>query len=222
VAALLGVRPSEEEYNELHTVLFYILTAFVVAHEFTHHVHGHVSLPDAELAFPNEILDAGRDGNMERQIEEIAADGYSVYHVLANLIDGSGRSALTLLKLDAEKSSVQDQILFALVVVAVGAYFFVRPAPDLDDVYKLTHPPQAARMYFLMRESIGWCRQNRPALEVWMKSRFQNLMNAAAEATLGKSGVQVWGDQTVLLKSEEGAKYIRELDEGIKAYRQSL
>ena len=222
VATLLGVRPSDEEYNELHAVLFYLLTAFVVAHEYTHHVHGHVSMPSAETVFPNEILDTGCNGNMKLQIEEIAADGYSIYHVLANFIDGPGRSWLTLLKLDAKQASVQDEVLFALVVVAVGAYLFVRPAPDLNDIYELTHPPQAARMNFLMHEAIGWCRQNRPELEAWMKRRFQNLMSAVAEATLGVSGAHVWEDQTAFFKSEEGAKYISSLSEGIIAYKQSL
>jgi hypothetical protein len=47
-------------------------------------------------------------------------------------------------------------------------------------------------------------------------------MNAAAEATLGKSGAQVWGDQTAFLQSEEGAKYISALVEGINAYKRSL
>jgi hypothetical protein len=221
VAMAVGVRPSGEEYNELHAVLFYILTAFIVSHEFTHHVHGHVCLPGVETIFPNEILDSGYNGNMEQQIEELAADGYSVYHVLANLIDGAGRSWLTVLKLDAEQVSVQDEVLLALVVSALGAYLFVRPAPDLTDVYKLTHPPQAARMSFLMREAVGWCRQNRPSLEAWITRRFQSLMNAAL-ATLGKNGAQVWGDQSAFLKSEEGVKYDRALGEGIKAYRQSL
>jgi hypothetical protein len=222
LATLLGVRPSDDEYNELQFVLFQILTAFVVTHEWTHHVLGHVCLEDAESIFSNEILDTGCNGNVEAQIEEIVADGYSVHHVLAHLIDGAGRSVLTLLKLGAELTSIQDQVLFALVVVAVGAYLFVRPAPDLKDIYKLTHPPQAARMNFLMLEASGWCKQNRPELERWMKGRYHNLMNAAAEATCGKSGAQVWGDQTAFLRSEEGAEYISALARGVKAYKQSL
>lgn len=98
MATLLGVQQSVEEYNALHAVLYYILMSFVMAHEYTHHVHGHVCLPSAETGPPNEILDTGCNGDLEGQIKEIAADGYSVYHVLANIIDGVGRSMLMLLK----------------------------------------------------------------------------------------------------------------------------
>jgi hypothetical protein len=41
-------------------------------------------------AFPNEIVDNGDLGDLDGQIREVVADGYSIYHVLANLIDGSG------------------------------------------------------------------------------------------------------------------------------------
>lgn len=62
VAALLGAPHSDEDYNELHAVLFNVLTSFVVGHEWTHHVHGHVDLPDTEAMFPNEIPDVGENG----------------------------------------------------------------------------------------------------------------------------------------------------------------
>src|SRR5437667_12734661 len=133
---------------------------------------------------------------------------------------------LKLLNLDACQASVQDELLFSLFVVAVGAYLFVRPAPDLNelDIYKLTHPPQAARMNFLIREAIfGWCRQNRPELEASMtKSRVKNLMNAVAEATLGKICAQVLGEQAAFLQSEKGANYTSALDQSVEAYKQSL
>jgi hypothetical protein len=225
VATLLRVRPSAKEYNELHAVLFYSLVAFVVAHEFTHHVHGHVCRPGAGTMFPNEILDTGSDGNLKSQIEEIGADGYAIYHVLANLFDGSGKSWLTVLRLDSEQANVQDEALLSLVIVVVGAYLFMRPAPRLNQVgiYKLTHPPQVVRMDCLRQEAMHWCRQNRPELQAWMTaSRFQQLMNAATEATLGLSSVQVCGDQAAFLQSEEGVKYFTALAEGVNAYKRSL
>lgn len=223
VVVSLRVRPSDEEYNELQAVLFYIFYAFIVGHEWTHHVHGHQS--GAANIIPNEVVDRGNCGNLKRQVEELAADGYSAYHVLANLIDNQVGSFRTLLKLEREQSGVQDEILFALFVVAVAAYLFLRPAPDLDpiEIYKLTHPPQAARMNFLMQETMGWCSHNRPALEIWMKSRFPHLMRVTAEAVLGGvAGAKVWSNQSAFLRSQEGAKYIRALAEGIEAYRKAL
>lgn len=226
VATLLGIRLTPEEYDKLHVVLFRTQLDFVVSHEYTHHVHGHVARRMSESIFSNEILDDGGTGNLEQQTLEADADGYAVYHVLANLIDGGGRpQAVSLLKLEAEPVSVQDEVLFSCFVVAVGAYLFVRPPQALDNanIYKLTHPPQAARMNCLMQQGIGWCKQNRSSLEAWMRlDRFQMLMNGVAEATWGMNGGRDWAAQVAFLQSEAGAEYFRKLDRSLKAYVQSL
>jgi len=222
VARVLGVEPSNEEYNLLQAV-FNMVISFVVTHEWTHHVHGH--LEHSENIFPHEVLDTGCNGDLAGQVKELAADGYSVYHALANFIDGDGRSMLRLIGLDSEQANIQDRVLFDLFVIAVGAYLFVRPAPELSqvDVFTLTHPPQAVRMNFVMLEAMGWCKQNRPELQAWMTAtRFQQLMNAATRATLGMSGGQVWGRQAAFMNSERGTEYMRALAEGIDANRQSL
>jgi hypothetical protein len=227
VAMLLGVRPPKEDYNELHAGLFYVLTAFVFGHEWTHHVHGHLSRPVAEPIFPNEILDNGCNGNLESQVQEIVADGYSVYLLLTNvielpnIIDESTRSKL--LRDGAEKATSQDQTLLSLCVAAVAAYLFVNSLPDLtqSDIYRLSHPPQAVRMRFIAREACSWCSHFRPDLNAWMSTQFMTLMSAVAEATLGKSGVQIWGAQRTFLKSEVGVKYFSALDQGLKDYKQA-
>lgn len=226
IATLLGVQLSVEEFDKLHVVLFRTLLSFVVAHEYTHHVHGHVCPRGPEAMFHNEILVGAETGGLERQTLEADADGYAAYHVLANLIDGGARSqAIALLKLEAEPASVQDEVLLSCFVVSVGAYLFVRPAPALDSVsiYELTHPPQAARMNCLIYQAMAWCKQNRPDLQTWMTlDRFQKLMNAAAEAAVGMSGGLVWGAQTAFLRSEDGSEYFRKLDKNLKAHVQSL
>jgi hypothetical protein len=225
VAAFLRARPSAGEYNEVHAVLFHTLISFIVAHEFTHHVHGHVCSPVSSGVFPNEILDTGSHGSVRAQIEEIVADGYAIYHVLAALFDGSGRSWLTVLRLDQEQANVQDEALLSLVILSVGAYLFMRPAPDLSriDIYKLTHPPQVARMDFLRQEIMNWCRQNRPRLLEWMTpKRFQQIMDATTEATLGIRAAEAAGDQAIFFQSEEGAKYFTAIAAGVNSYKQSF
>jgi hypothetical protein len=226
VAMRLGVSLTPEEYERLHVVLFRTQLNFVVSHEYTHHVHGHVAPRGSESIFSNEVLEDGDPGNLEQQTREADADGYAAYHVLANLIDGGGRAqAVSLLKLEAEPSSVQDQVLFSCFVVATGAYLFVRPPQALDkvSVYGLTHPPQAARMNFLMHQAILWCKQKRPGLDAWMTlDRFQKLMNSVAEATWGMNGGKDWVEQIDFLRSEEGTGYVRKLERSLKAHIQSL
>jgi hypothetical protein len=226
VVTLLGVRLTPEEYDNLQVVLFRTLLNFVVSHEYTHHVHGRVTPRGSESMFSNEILDDGETGNLEQQTLEADADGYAAYRVLAYLIDGGGRAqAVSLLKLEAKPSGVQDELLFSCFVVAVGAFMFIRPPQALDsaNIYNLTHPPQAARMNCLMQQAISWCKQNRPGLEAWMTlDRFQKLMHGVAESTWGMNGGRDWAAQTAFLQSEDGGEYFRKLDRSLKAYVQSL
>lgn len=225
ITSLVGLDRNGCDREAMHVVLLQILTSLVVSHEYTHHVHGHLSADGARSVEHQEIGDSGARGSLEEQIIEADADGYAVYHVLANLIDASARSAVDLLRLADEPAGRQDQVLFACFVIAVAAHLFLRPAPALDQVgiYKLSHPPQAARMNLIMHNAIAWCWQNRPQLATWMTvERFQLLMAAAAEATPGAGGAAIWTAQTEFLKSAEGDAYFRKLDAGVKAHVQSL
>jgi hypothetical protein len=222
LANVLGIEATSGLDEPLHVVLLRIQLNFVVTHEYTHHVHGHLSGSD----FVDEIGEGGEDGNLIQQILEVDADGYAAYHVLHHLTGVEGRShAVKLLKLAAEGADTQDQRLFSCFVAAVGAYLFSRPPAPLDkrDIYELTHPPQAARMDCLMQRSIAWCKQNRPELAVWMGPRkFQSLMGAVADATWGMNGGRDWTEQTEFLRSEAGAEYFKKLDKGFKSLLRSL
>lgn len=225
VTAFLGLPSTPAEDDPIHLLLFPTQLNFVVSHEYTHHVHGHVS-PRGSESFSDEILDGRDGGNLEQQALEVDADGYAVYHVLADLIGGARRSqAVRLLQREAEPDSAQDEVLFSSFVVAVGAFLFVRRPVALDNagVYRLTHPPQAARMNYVMHNAIGWCRQNRPGLEAWMTTdRFQRLMSSVAAATWGMNGGSDWREQTAFLQSEVGSEYLRKLNRCLRAHIQSL
>lgn len=226
IATLTGVQPSREQYNGLHAVLFSVLLAFIVSHEYTHHVHGHaVSELTSGSLFLHEILDAGHIHNLDAQIQEVVADGYAIYHVLANFLNGAGRSWLVVLGLSTAEVSTQDQVLLSLVVIAAGAYLVLRQPPPLSpaDIYKLSHPPQIVRMECLMQEVLNWCRQNRPELQTFMTpSRYQQLMNAAIETSSSDAAVHMFADQARFCRSESGQKYITELHQGVNAYKRLL
>jgi hypothetical protein len=171
VATAVGVRLPPEEHGALEIVFFQILSSFVIVHEYTHHVFGQ----DVSIFF-HEIWEAGEGGSLRQQAPEVEADGYATRMVFANLLDAATRSALTILGIDTQPTDIQDHVLLSSFVVAVGAYFFIRPAPALDNVtiYRRTHPPQAARMNCLMHHVISWCESNRPGLEHWMShDRYQ-------------------------------------------------
>ena len=226
VAAILRVRLPSDEYQRLHAILFRIQLSFIISHEYTHHVHGHVAGREWESPFSSEIIDAGLRGNLDQQIWETDADGYAAYHVLANLIGGADRShAIGVLKLEREDEAIQDEILLSCFVAAIGAYLFVRPPVSLDEtsVYRFTHPPQAARMNSLMNQAINWCKQNRQPLSAWMTpERFEILMRSVAEATWGMNGGTDWSAQVEFFESNAGSEYVRTLEQSLKAYIEGL
>ncbi len=226
VGAAIGIHLLPEAHDLIHALFLGNQLAFVVSHEFTHHVHGHTLNRGPEPVFLNEILDTPDGGNLELQAQEIDADGYAVYHLLADLIDG-GRRAQTvgLLGLEEQSPRVQDEVLLSSVVVAVGAFLFARTPSTVESakIYKLTHPPQAARMNFIMHSAVNWCKQNRPHLESYMTiKRFQMLRRATATATWGMNGGTDWALQIAFLQTDEGSRYISKLDERFKAHVQSL
>jgi hypothetical protein len=226
IVSVIGV--SSEADDGLRVILFRMLLFFVVTHEYTHHVHGHFFSTALDSSPISEVLSDSECGSLEGQIREAAADAYAAFHIMANWLDGVERTpAIDLLKLQASTVTMQDEALFSCFVVAVGGYMLLRPPPTLsgDSVYKLQHPPQAARMDSLMQAAVGWCSQYRPVLQAWMtNARFLMLMNTVAEVIWASHGEwnRQWAEQMDFLRSLEGAAYLHALRTGLDRYRASL
>ena len=226
--SLLGLDVTEEVSDGLGLVLFRIAAFFIVSHEYTHIVHGH-SPKGFEGSTPrHEIHDDGHAGDLAEQTLEADADSYAIYHIMGNWIGGVERSeGLTLLNRNDISLADQDDLLFFLVVVAIGAYFMLRPVPQLDaeNVYKLSHPPQPARLNSLMETAIAWCRQNRDDLAQRMtEQRFNQLLSHVASAIWepDDSRNQSWIQQVEFLRSADGVEYLRKLRTGKDQYRALL
>lgn len=205
--------------QRIQVAAFRLQLFFIVLHEFTHVVHGHVSRGSSNHGFSNEVL-VREEGSLEQQAREAGADGYAVYFMLANIIDGPQERAhlLDVLGQNDKPTDVQDQVLLSSFIIAVAAFFFVRPPQVLtaSTAYRLTHPPQAARMNLVMKAVQSWCVQNRPALVDWMTlDRFQTLMRAVASATWRMNGGQDWSEQVTFLRSAIGTEYFRKLDDSL-------
>ena len=149
---------------------------------------------------------------------------FSSLLVLYDLIIGGSRPlAVDVLKLEDKPVRVQDEVLLWCFVAAVGAFFFVRKPIELNDItslYRLTHPPQAARMNSVMQTAVTWCKQFRPDLtDSLSKQRFRKTMDAVGAATWGGNNVTGWGPQVAFLYSEHATEYFRKLDERVRAYK---
>jgi len=226
IRQIVGLTNVGDLTDWLSVILFQHLLSFAVTHEFTHHVHGHVLKHQSQSTFFSEFAANNQASSMERQAEEADADGYAAYHVLANFIEGETRKNISAaLRLDNSSPEAIDQVLLSCFVIVAGAFLFSRRPTDLgkEDLFGLSHPPQAARLDYLMRHIILWCRENRPALADWMTNeRFQQIMRAVAEATWGMNGGLTWDDQTAFLRSENGRKYFQDLSRLIDAQKAAL
>jgi hypothetical protein len=228
VASLIRIQIEGEGFDALQAILFRVVLFFVVTHEYAHHVHGNSESVGADFVPFNEILDDGPIGNLRSQTVEADADAYAVDHLMPNFISGAFRPlVIAFLKIESLPLSVQDELIFSCLVVAMCGFFLLRPVPalDSDSVYRLTHPPQAARVNVIMRYAIGWCKTNRPGLEGCMNpDRFNALMTAVAETFWNASDEshKRWVAQTEFLHSPDGLEYLQKLEESLNAYIASL
>src|ERR1035438_5324857 len=92
----------------------------VCSSDLAHHVHRHCA-PDETLAVRTEFLQEEEDGSLEQQAQELDADGYSSYLLLANLLQDENRYATFLEGLGhaAHRSAASDELLFTAFFVVV-------------------------------------------------------------------------------------------------------
>jgi hypothetical protein len=213
VATALGLNASQCDPEMLHVVLFRAILNLIVSHEWAHHVRGHVSRQSRHGVWIEEVRVDTASGSMATQSLEADADGYAAYFGLAHLIDSTdGRPhAVRLLNLASVPTVTQDQVLFSCFLCAFAGFVFVLPAPpslDAETMSRLSHPPQAARLHFLMQHAHTWCRQNRPLLFQWITvDRFQMLMATVANVMWGNERRNQWAAQVAFLGSPEGRAY---------------
>lgn len=202
--------------NQIYAALFQTQLAFILCHEYTHHVHGHL----AHSAFGLE------SGDIQTQVFEVDADCYAVYFVLAHLITGLGRAqAVERLNCAGTTTTTQDEALFSSFVLGTGGFLFANEPVVVDPprVYTRQYPPLAARMNWIMQSAWGWCGQNKPHLQPWMTlDRWRVLMNTAAVALWGLNGGVDWSDQVAFLNSVQGQEYVAKVEANMAEYRRSL
>jgi len=92
ILELLRLGP-EVNRDAFQGLLFQIQMNFLVSHEYTHHIHGHVlehTLGETEVW--SEFSNQTTSGNLQSQAQELDADGYAEFLVLAHLLSGERRN----------------------------------------------------------------------------------------------------------------------------------
>src|SRR5262249_13853970 len=147
ITTALGLDTSECDPLMLHIVLFRVILNFVIAHEWAHHVRGHVSRLSKPGIWVDEVRLGSGGGSIHVQRVEGHAVGYDAYcgspHLIASR-DGR-QHAVELLNLAIVPTAKQDEILFSCFLCAFAGFVFLLPTPLLDaaTLSRLTHPPQA-------------------------------------------------------------------------------
>jgi hypothetical protein len=225
IRELLGLRSNIGD-RVFEPFLFANLLNLVVTHEFTHHVHGHVARALKEKKFFSEFDANKTSGDMLRQAEEADADGYGTYHVLANSLDGDRRfNAVETLELSGRSAEEIDRVVLLCFVIVSCAYFSTNGLVNVkkDDPWRGTHPPEAARLDYLMRHTGLWCQANRPNLVDLISERtFTEIMEIVSTETWGVISEVRWKEQAEWLASTDGQQYRKELSRLIDQLKDRL
>jgi hypothetical protein len=191
---------------------------FVIWHEFAHIIHGHTPVANADSTFADEIGNEGQ-GRIEFQAQEVDADSYATWVIINGmLIDPSRQQTANNFGLQSAQPELQDLTFFAAFVLSVGSYFYLRPPAIVDEVgvYNRSHPPQAARMHFVMDMAAKLTKGREHIVSRMNIDRFRGFMETISTAIHGAEGVSNWDSQNAFFRSEQGVKYITELDESYK------
>jgi hypothetical protein len=223
VVRLIGAPPEYCGSDGLLAAFARLQLFSIVAHEWAHHVHGHLAAGEDGAPFA-EFAD--HEGNLDLQARELDADGYSAYLILANLFDSPERvSALQGIGCEQKSAAEQDESLFALFVCALEGQLSARPFLQIHEksVYERTHPPPALRMNSIVLHAQGWCRQNRPdLLNCHTMKNLGPIMTAVGSVTWQMNGGVSWDDDVRFLRSEEGQRYCDVLTQKVNRLKDEL
>jgi hypothetical protein len=225
VLELLNLGP-EVNRDAFHGLLFQIQLNFLVSHEYTHHIHGHVlERTRGETDVWNEFSNHTTSGNLHSQAQELDADGYAEFLVLAHLLRGERRNTALAQCGRAELQGVDgDELLLTSFFLSLLAFFssFWRGAIDTASIYDLQHPLPPVRITYAIRVAEMWCSQNKSVPHTWFEAaRFRELFRTAAE-TVGGTAREAWDTQIAFLRSADGAEYDRRLGERFESVRRKL
>ena len=218
VAQTLGLG-SETRCGDFQALLFHFQLAFLVSHEYTHHVHRHCVGVNGAVGVWTEFLDDV--GSLDAQAQELDADGFAAYLVVTHFLRGPMRPvALATLGREGTPQAEADEVLLACYLLGVITFFCAcwRGATDISSVYTFNHPPPPVRIKYLFPVVEMWCGQNSVSWAWMTVVRGQELFRRASEI-FSPQARQAWDAEMAFLRSEIGTKYDNQLFERFEIAR---
>lgn len=222
VLRLLGIDPGAVRLEALQALLFQFKLAFLVSHEYTHHVHRHCG-NSVDWAW-DEFTQGGTRGGLKHQAQELDADGYALYLTLANYVRGAARgNALAQVGLQNRTNVQGDEFLITGFFVALTALFCSMWPENVSiaSIPQVPHPPAPVRIEYAIRVAIMWSNQNASVPESWFGAdRFQAIFLAATGA-IASGARPRWDALVSFLRSDAGKAYDRQLSEQFELVRKA-
>jgi hypothetical protein len=201
--------------DALWGLLSQILLNFVVAHEYTHHIHRHCgNLRGSAGIWSKSLIDA-QDSDLHAQAQELDADGYATLLVLAHLLRGERRaSALSVLgKEPAMPFTEGDELLIRCFLLVVMAFLcrFWPTSLNISAITRCTHPLPPIRIQCLIQVTEMWCNETGSSARSWHTTeRLKELFDAAAIAS-EREDRHEWNAHLALLEKAPFAEYCQQL-----------
>lgn len=220
VLRLIGIQTVPRRREAIAAAFTRMQLMSVVAHEWSHHVHGHVPVGEDGALF-DEF--GGNDGNFDFQARELDADGYAAWLVLANTLESPERqSLLELIECSEQMAERQDDCLLAFFFCATAAQLLSRPFVSVVErpVQLRTHPPASLRMNSVIHHALGWLQMYRPMLlKRTPLAEIGRYVQVVEREMASFNGGVTWRDDVEFLKSAEGQIYTTTLNDKIAALK---
>ena len=166
----------------LWSYLGHIQLLFLTSHEYTHLIHEHSARREPSGVW-TELVPQTACGSIDSQVEELDADGYAAYLVLAFLLRSPWRQRqLTLLGQENMPAVDCDELIMSCFFLALMAFFrTLWPESTRLPLDRLTHPPVPVRIDYVIQVAKMWCGHFGHVEQSWFTSpRLQDLFQAAA------------------------------------------
>jgi hypothetical protein len=194
--------------DTLWSYLGYIQLLFLTAHEYTHLIHEHSAGREPSGVW-TELVPQTACGSIDSQVEELDADGYAAYLVLAFLLRSPWRQRQLILLGQEKMPAVDcDELIMSCFFLSLMAFFCTLwPKSTRLPLDRLTHPPAPVRIDYLIQVAKMWCGQFGHVEQSWFTSlRLQDLFHAGA-SEVDRTNRQGWDAQIALLSSADGDRY---------------
>jgi hypothetical protein len=209
---LLGIELSRENRDAVFQFILLIELQHISNHELGHMFHGHCAdwrsgRYRAEFSVHTMVAESR---GMERQAKELEADGYAVKLLLQNLLQGEtgpfmhGRVKST--------RPMREFVLTLFLLSAASVLYYLEPIGfDPKTVRMGSHSEGIVRMNILMREILGWCKDNVQWPDAVPLNEFQWVMALVITAAAKPAQEKIWREQGAYLDSDEGRAYLNDI-----------